>query len=120
MILSRSIFESIHFCFGGGEEKPFGLTFGLEREIIYNIKLFPFTWWIVAVGVLMHGFIGVLMVLNLPDRVWEHWVDTVGAMIFGGALYGLALALLGIGFEYLYLKFSRPGQRRIFQRINPA
>jgi hypothetical protein len=84
------------------------------------MKLFPFTWWIVSYGALIHGFFGLLMVLKLPDRTWQHWIDIFGGMVLDGALCGLALALLAAGLRYLYMTFSRFGQQRIPQRIYPA
>ena len=79
------------------------------------MKLYPYTWVIVSISGIMFGSYGLLSVLRIPFRTWEHWLVNFGGMLFSGLLFGFAGALLAGCLWYLYLRLSRSDQRKIAQ-----
>lgn len=69
------------------------------------MKLYRYTSWIILVAVAIFGFYGLVAVLKLPFRNWEHWIVTFGGMLFTGVLFGVCVVLLAACLRYLWLYF---------------
>ena len=84
------------------------------------MKLYPYTWVIVSISGIMFGSYGLLSVLRIPFRTWEHWLVNFGGMLFSGLLFGFAGALLAAISRYLYHKAFPSNHEGTVQRMYPS